>query len=216
MVERLLEEKSLPERVDFYDRQWNNLRWRVLFRIFFSRRVMGKMGRDPEFFKYVDEDVAGGILKRTEYAFTVLPTHNNPYLNYIFRGNFNEDALPHYLRKEHFNTIKKNVGKITLVRGDLGACVKKFSGKAFDAFNLSDIFEYMSMTEFASELDRISSMSRRGARIAFWNMLADRRILSNESFDVDEALSESLFLKDTAFFYKRFVLAVKRGAGRKK
>ncbi len=107
MVDRLLEEKRLPERTEFYDRHWNNLRWRVLFRIFFSRRVMGKMGRDPEFFKYVDEDVAGGILKRTEYAFTVLPTHNNPYLHYIFRGNFNEDALPHYLRKEHFNIDKK-------------------------------------------------------------------------------------------------------------
>src|SRR5262249_36126670 len=32
------------QRQEFYDRQWNTWRWRLLFRIFFSRFVMGRMG----------------------------------------------------------------------------------------------------------------------------------------------------------------------------
>ena len=37
---------------------WDTWRWRLLFRLFFSRTVMGRLGRDPEFFRYVDIDVA--------------------------------------------------------------------------------------------------------------------------------------------------------------
>src|SRR5262245_23235540 len=52
-------EPRLPgERRRFYDTQWDTWRWRLLFRIFFSRAVMGRLGRDPEFFRFVEVDVA--------------------------------------------------------------------------------------------------------------------------------------------------------------
>ena len=35
------------ERRAFYDEQWDTWRWRLLFRVFFSRFVMGRLGRDP-------------------------------------------------------------------------------------------------------------------------------------------------------------------------
>src|SRR5205814_4832973 len=41
------------DRIAFYAREWNNLRWKLLFRVFFSRFVMGRLGRDPAFFQYV-------------------------------------------------------------------------------------------------------------------------------------------------------------------
>ena len=49
-VEALLAARSLDERRRFYERRWNTWRWRLLFRVFFSRFVMGRLGRDPEFF----------------------------------------------------------------------------------------------------------------------------------------------------------------------
>ena len=52
-VDRLLAGGNLEMCRRFYARSWNNLRWRLLFRLFFSRFVMGRMGRDPAFFRYV-------------------------------------------------------------------------------------------------------------------------------------------------------------------
>ncbi len=63
----LVESKDLRS---FYNKSWNNIRWRLLFKIFFSRAMMGKLGRDPAFFKYVQGSVADRILHRTHYALT--------------------------------------------------------------------------------------------------------------------------------------------------
>lgn len=206
-VAELLRNRSENERKIFYQKKWNNARWRFLFRIFFGRFAMGKLGRDPEFFKYVDDDVAAGILRRTEYAFTVLPTHDNPYLTYIMTGNFSDAALPHYLRAENFQAIRKNLDKLVTFRGDLSACRKEFAKNKFTCFNLSDIFEYMNMNEFRSCLSEIAAMSSKGARLAFWNMMVDRVIPPDEPFVTDAELSERLHTRDKAFFYKRFITA---------
>lgn len=206
-VAELLEKKSEAERKIFYREKWNNARWRFLFRVFFGRFAMGRLGRDPEFFKYVDDDVAGNILRRTEYAFTVLPTDGNPYLTYIMTGNFSSHALPHYLRQEHFSAIKKNIGKLVTLQGDLSACRNAFPRNKFSCFNLSDIFEYMNMNEFRATLSEISLIASSGARVAFWNMMVDRIIPTDFPFVMDEELSARLHAKDNAFFYKRFIVA---------
>ncbi len=211
-VEELMRAKSGGERRSFYDGTWNNRRWRLLFRVFFGRWAMGKLGRDPEFFKYVEDDVASSIMRRAEYALTALSTHDNPYLAFIFRGNFNAGALPHYLRKENFKAIRDNIGRIALVKGDLRACAERYPKVKFSAFNLSDIFEYMNMEETRAVMGTVASMAKKGARLAFWNMLADRLVPGDMPFVTDEGLSRKLFLGDKAFFYKRFVVAVATGA----
>src|SRR5437868_1081598 len=49
-IDRLLAGGTLRERRRFYKEYWDTLRWRGLFKIFFSRPMMGKLGRDPAFF----------------------------------------------------------------------------------------------------------------------------------------------------------------------
>src|SRR5215472_18337735 len=67
LVKQLFMQKSRSERHRFYETEWNTLRWRTLFRAFFSRLVLGRLGRDPQFFRYVDGKVADRILERTRY-----------------------------------------------------------------------------------------------------------------------------------------------------
>ena len=74
----LLEPRTPEERRRFYEQRWDTWRWRLLFRLFFSRTVMGRLGRDPEFFRYVEGDVAASILARTRHALTVLDPADNP------------------------------------------------------------------------------------------------------------------------------------------
>lgn len=204
-VQELLRAKPREERLWFYRKNWNNLRWRTMFAVFFSRRVMGLLGRDPEFFRYVEGSVSKQILQRTEYALTELDPAQNPYAQWILTGRHN-GALPTALREENFEAIRRNLDRL---RWRQGALEESLGGdEKFDCFNLSDIFEYMSPSSYEQLLSLLVWSSRRGARLAYWNMLAPRRrpeSMASQLRPLSE-LSAKLFSRDQAFFYSAFVV----------
>jgi len=203
----LLEPRDEPSRENFYERVWNNLRWRLLFRVFFSRFMMGRLGRDPEFFRYVEGSVATRILERTRYALTRLDPAENPYLEYILTGNFVK-RLPRFLRPERFNAVRNNLHRLTLVRGTINDAGSMHAGSGFDGFNLSDIFEYLSPEVCREVYGRLLDTARPGARFAYWNMLAPRRCPADLEHRIRSLNDEStrLFARDKAFFYSAFVI----------
>src|SRR5207302_6709995 len=110
-VARLLEGGDRARRAAFYENAWDMWRWRLLFKVFFSRFVMGRMGRDPSFFRYVQGSVADRILERTRYALTELDPAANPYLQWILTGR-HTTALPFALRPENFDAIRANLDRL--------------------------------------------------------------------------------------------------------
>jgi S-adenosylmethionine-diacylglycerol 3-amino-3-carboxypropyl transferase len=198
-VERLL--AANEDRVRFYEREWNTWRWRALFRLFFSRFVMGRTGRDPEFFRYVEGSVAQRIFARAEYAMTTLVPRENPYLTFILTGNFG-DVLPRYLRD--LDRLRRNLDKLTLVRGSIEEGAR---GK-FDGFYLSDIFEYVDPQTQAAMYGRLLDAANPHARFAYWNLLVPRKVPEQFASRVVELREEAhaLFARDKAFFYGAFVL----------
>src|SRR5438046_1471511 len=69
-VEELMREKDDETRRAFYERRWDSWRWRAIFRAFFSRAVLGWIGRDPEFFRLVSGPVSARFLDRARHALT--------------------------------------------------------------------------------------------------------------------------------------------------
>jgi S-adenosylmethionine-diacylglycerol 3-amino-3-carboxypropyl transferase len=207
-VQRLLEPRDAAARRTFYDETWDTWRWRLLFRVFFSRFTMGRLGRDPEFFRYVEGSVAENILGRTKYALTELPVHSNPYIDYILTGNYTH-TLPHWLRPEVVPKIRESLGRLSLLEGSaeqIAAAVAERAG--FDGFNLSDIFEYMDAATSEAVYGRLLATARPGARFAYWNMLAPRRLapaFPGRVLSLDDEAKE-LFARDLAFFYSAFVI----------
>lgn len=207
VVSRLVEAKDEKERLRFYEAVWDRPLWRLLFRIFFSRPVMGRMGRDPEFFRYVEGPVADRILSRVRHALTVLPTHANPFLEYILTGNFRK-ALPRYLEPTRFDAVRKGVERLTLFRGPVEEAARRHGEHGFDRFNLSDIFEYMDSDAGDRVYRTLIGFARRGARLAYWNMLVPRRRPDDVAGRIRSLteLSEELFRRDLAFFYSAFIV----------
>jgi S-adenosylmethionine-diacylglycerol 3-amino-3-carboxypropyl transferase len=204
-VGELLLPKSGDERRSFYRNTWNNWRWRLMFRMFFSRKLMGLLGRDPEFFRYVEGSVSERILKRTEYALTELDPALNPYIHWILTGRF-DGALPAALREENFEPIRRNLDRLEWRCGSLEESLGH--DRNFDCFNLSDIFEYMSPSSYEELLKLIVSSARSGGRLAYWNMLAPRQrpeSLATSLRPLAE-LSSKLFARDQAFFYSALVV----------
>lgn len=208
-IDALLQDKSLAARHEFYDQRWNNWRWRWMFRIFFSRTVMGRRGRDPEFFRYVEGSVSDRILERTRYALTELPMHTNPYLRYILTGNYAPPfALPRYLRPEHFAAVREGTRLVTLHHGPIDAAAESHAGPGWDGFNLSDIFEYLGPELSRDVYGKLLDRARPGARFAYWNMLVPRRRPDEFAARVRslDSLAREQFARDLAFFYSALVI----------
>ncbi len=206
-VHRLLRGGPDSERAAFYKTVWDTWRWRALFRIFFSRRVMGALGRDPEFFRYVEGTVSDRIFARTQHALTFLDPAANPYLQWILTGR-HLTALPHALRKENFAPIRSHLDRLELRRESMESFAATYQGAPLSKLNLSDIFEYVSPGTYAEILGRLADKCRSGARLAYWNMLAPRsrpESLANRLRPLAE-LAHRLHQLDKAFFYSAFIV----------
>ena len=200
----LISFEQAQEQARFYDTVWNNRRWRLLFRFFFSRTVMGYMGRDPEFFRFVEGSVAERILKRVELAIRSLEGTKNPWLQYIVSGNF-VSALPPYLEAHNFAVVKANLAAL---HSHLGAVDSALTGKSavVSGYNLSDIFEYMDEALFREVSRHLLDTAAPASRFAYWNMLVPRSMAAcaPERVRAQEELAQSLFYKDRTFFYSAF------------
>ncbi len=200
-IESLLAPRDAAGRERFYRETWDTTRWRLLFRLFFSRFAMGRLGRDPEFFAHVEGSVGERILERTRHALTALPTETNPYLTYILTGSYTPQALPRYLRAEHWAAIRSRLDRVRLVR----SAAQDVEGP-FGAFNLSDIFEYMSPAEHERIFAALVGRASPGARFAYWNLLAPRGVPGALATRVrpHERYAARLHGQDRAWFYGAF------------
>jgi S-adenosylmethionine-diacylglycerol 3-amino-3-carboxypropyl transferase len=201
-VRALREPRTIEAQRAFYRERWDTPRWRLLFRVFFSRMVMGRVGRDPAFFTHVQGGVGARILERTRHALTEIPVADNPWLAYIVTGRFPPEAVPRYLRAEHFTSIRERVDRVRLVHGP----VERAAAGRFEGFNLSDLFEYMGSAEHAECYARLVAAASPRARLVYWNMLVPRgipRALAGRVRGL-EAEASALHARDRAWFYCAF------------
>jgi S-adenosylmethionine-diacylglycerol 3-amino-3-carboxypropyl transferase len=204
-VRALFEPRNPAERRCFYDQHWDNWRWRALCRLFFSRFVMGHLGRDPRFFDYVEGEVAAPIFTRAVHALTDIDPSQNPYLQWITCGQF-LNALPHVWRSENFEAIRAHVDRLEIELISVESYLARAPATSIDRFNLSDIFEYISEASSAGLFEDIVRCGRRGGRLAYWNMQAPRRCppqLAGRVQTLDE-LSRRLHRETSTFFYSAF------------
>lgn len=206
-VHALLAPATPAERRRFYDAEWDTWRWRLLFKLFFSRRVMGRLGRDPAFFRYVDGSVADRILLRSRHALRELSPADNPYLQWILTGR-HTTALPHALRPENFDAIRQSADRLHTHLGSIEDYLAAHPAERIDRCNLSDIFEYMSEPNYHALLDLLATRAAPKARLAYWNMLVPRSRPPSMAGRLAPLadLAAQLHLKDKAFFYSRFVV----------
>lgn len=195
-IERFMMSSSLEEQKKLYKRDINHLRFSLLFRIFFSKKVMSRLGRDKSFFVYSKGNLSMQLKKRIDMGLTSTLNSTNPYLQYAMLNQFKE--LPYYAQKETFYKIKRNISNITVIQRTFDEALKEYD--SFDFMNLSDIFEYMSK-DISRYEELIKNACNPKARIAFWNMMNER------AFDgLYRINSKEDLLKDRAMYYQDFLV----------
>ena len=204
-IAEVFRSKPMAERERFFERRWNNWRWRLVLKVFFSNFVMGRLGRDPAFFDHVEGSLSDHVSSRLHHAAVDLDPADNPYLRWILTGTHG-DALPMAWREEHFATIRDRLDRLEPVHGSLEAFVG--SGGRASGFNLSDIFEYMDEDVFATVYGSVLGAAEPGARLVYWNMMVPRRVPAMHAHRVRrrEDLEREGKAADKAFFYSDFVV----------
>ena len=197
-IDQLLEPKTAVAQKKFFSKTWNSFRWRGLFKVFFSRFVMGKFGRDPKFLEEVKVSVPNFILDKAKLHLETENCQSNYFLDFILRGKFNV-ALPHYARKENFNLIKNNVDKLVVFEGYASDAFQKF--ESFNKFNLSNIFEYMNVETFKEISSQFIANGIGGAKYAYWNLMVPRDMANMNTELQTIALNA---YNDNGFFYSKF------------
>lgn len=224
-IEKLLEKKSKQERMEYYDKHWNNFRWKLMFKLFFSKYIVGKLGRDKEFFRYAEKNISEEMKERSRYALYELNPYENPYINYILTGNYRKDCLPYFLRKENFDKIRKNLHKVEILQSSVEEYLDQIDFK-IDKFNLSDIFEYMSAENYSKLMGKIYDNAEDNALLAYWNLIVERNSekldykktdseiavtgketnVNGKKYERMKELDRKLHEKDMTFFYTDFVV----------
>ena len=223
-VEGLFEKKSRQEREEYYNKHWNNFRWKLMFKLFLSKSIVGKFGRDKEFFRYAEKDISEEMNKRSKYALCELDSYENPYIHYIMMGNYRLDCLPYFLRRENFENIRKNLYKLEIVQNSVEEYLDEIDFK-INKYNLSDIFEYMSLENYRNLMKKIYDNADNNAILAYWNLIVERNSaklnytenemkenIENKKNNIEknfqrmEEFDKRLHKKDKTFFYTDFVV----------
>lgn len=208
-IKELYRRKSAEEQALFYDKHWDNWRWRLMFRLFFNKFVMGKYGRDPAFLKHVKLTVSQYVRQTNRQHLRTVHAQTNPFLHFMHTGNFGP-FLPHYVREGNYEKIQANISCLVLFEGLLDDALKEHPDIAY--FNLSNIFEYMDEPLFKEVVSGLLQHSAPEAKFAYWNLMIRRRFdeIFPDRVHHLKAQSDRLNQMDKGFFYLRFMLDQKK------
>jgi S-adenosylmethionine-diacylglycerol 3-amino-3-carboxypropyl transferase len=211
-LERLFDERSLEERRLFYREEIDRPIWRGCFRLFFSRRVLGRFGLDPAFFTYVEgiPDFGEHFRSRVEHALVDLPPSQNYFVSQICLGRYlNERTMPGYLRIENFERLKRAVDRIVIVTDELEAFLRSLPPGSVDGFALSNVFEWIPAEVFERILAQVHRVARPGAAVCYRNLLVHRATPPAllDRFRPDRELGQRLLAQDRSFVYSHLEVA---------
>src|SRR5205823_12562204 len=82
------------------------------------------------------------------------------------------------------------------------------TGERADGFNLSDIFEYMTLQAFEGVYGSVFGACNPGARLVYWNMMVPRRVPARFAGRIRRMtdVEEPGKAMDKAFFYSDLVV----------
>ncbi len=197
-VNSFMNATDITRQKELYCKRFNNLRFKLLFKIFFSEAVMKRVGRDKEYFRYNKGSLSTFLKRKFEILVENNLNLNNPYLQYIVFNNFS--ALPVYLRRENFELIKRNIDKLTVKKADFRETV---NGGKYDFMYLSDIFEYMDISVMDKMSEGIYNSLTEGGEVMFFNMMNPRRLTGTfDEIKIDQTHNLTFYYSD-CYLYKK-------------
>lgn len=207
-IEGLLRCETIKQQQQYFDKVWNTVQWRMLFKLAFNKWVLARRGLAADYFKFDDgsQSFAESFFRRTAHAIRDIPIQSNYFVaQYLLGRYWRDDAVPAYLLKDTLPVIRNRLDRITIVTSDAQGWLRRQPARSIDAFSLSNICELMSPAETARLFEEVVRVGRADARICFRNLIVARGVPDDlhDRIELQSDLSRELFLQDRSFVYSR-------------
>lgn len=208
-IRALLACATLDEQRAFYDRTWNNRRWRALFPLLLNRFVFRRT-YDPAFFEHAEAgSFAVYFRDKLEHALTALPMRESYFLHYMLTGEYARDpsGLPAYLTPEGARLCAARRDRLRLVDGGITAYLESLPARSVDRFALSNVAEWMSPTEIDALFAAVARAAAPRARVCFRNFVGFTELPARfcATFVVDDTYRTAI-ARDRSAVQRRIVV----------
>jgi S-adenosylmethionine-diacylglycerol 3-amino-3-carboxypropyl transferase len=200
--------ETLEQQQEYFDRKWNTLQWRLLFKFLANKRVLARRGLSADYFKFDDGSASfsESFFRRSKHVLCEVPIGPNYFLSQYLRGGYwSEQSVPAYLLPENLSTVRARLDRIEIVTSAAQEWMGGQPDASIDALSLSNICELMSLKETGRLFTEVARSARPGARICFRNLMVPRGVPEDLASRIvlDEALSRDLLAEDRSFVYSR-------------
>jgi S-adenosylmethionine-diacylglycerol 3-amino-3-carboxypropyl transferase len=207
-IDGLFRCETLEQQQDYFDRRWNTLQWRLLFKLFANKHVLARRGLTADYFKFDDgsSSFSESFLRRARRAMCEIPVESNYFLaQYLLARYRSEAAVPAYLLRENLPIVRARLDRIEIVTSDAQSWLGRQPNSSIDAFSLSNICELMSREETGRLFAEVTHAARVGARVCFRNLMVPRGVPETLESEIElkEELSRDLIAEDRSLVYSR-------------
>jgi S-adenosylmethionine-diacylglycerol 3-amino-3-carboxypropyl transferase len=207
-IDALLDAAGLDEQRAAFDRYWESRRTGSVFGLFYNKRVLARMGLEPDYFGFDDgsSSFADSFRRKFRAVMREVPAAGNYFAHIYLRGRYrSSDEAPEYLQAKHYETIRARLGRIKIHTGDAKVWLASMPAGTFDAFGLSNICELMSPADTRRMFEEVLRTARPGARLSFRNLVIPREVPDDlqDRIRLDAELSRGLKAADRSFVYSK-------------
>jgi S-adenosylmethionine-diacylglycerol 3-amino-3-carboxypropyl transferase len=207
-IEGLLSAKDMEEQRTFYDRYWDILRTHLVFVLFYNKRVLARMGLQPDYFRFDDgsRSFAESFRRKFRKVCHDVPLRGNYFVHLYLKGCYRSlDEVPDYLREENYGTIRGRLDRVRVATADAKIWLAGEPEASIDAFALSNICELMDLADTRRTFLEVLRTARPGARISFRNLIIPRDVPEDlrGSIRKDEETSRRMKDTDRSFVYSK-------------
>jgi S-adenosylmethionine-diacylglycerol 3-amino-3-carboxypropyl transferase len=158
LLRKIFNAETLAEQAKLWSEEWVNPVWRSFLKIISMRLVWKYAFGDPGFFLHVPESfsIHAYLENRFNNAFDHFLASESPFAHLLFFGKFDEwGVLPIHLQEDHFETLRRNLPRLSIVTQSLEEYLNAFDGVPFQKFSLSDVASYTEPNTYQTIWEKI-------------------------------------------------------------
>lgn len=210
-IERLLSLESLQEQREFFDREWNTRRWRLLFPLLINRWTFNR-AFDPRFFREVENPSFESHFRRLlEHALCEIPVHTNYFLHQMLVGTYPSsvpEGVPPYLDRTRREVLRARLDCLELVDGGYTEYLADCADSSVDALAISNICEWLDASAVDRLFEQIVRVAKPRARFCFRNFVGYTEIPARfrEIIKEDVEAGRAAILRDRSCLQSRIAI----------
>jgi len=205
--EPYLRARTREERQAIFDAKLNTATVKTLTKIIMNNRLAVNVLYKHQATKNIPStfDYQACSWRNFHHAFVDIGCEDNPYLTFMFTGRMpqNRDCWPPYLHEEHYETIRHNLDAVKILNTDLITALHTLPDHSINAYSLSDVFDWMNLTQIETVLQAIARTAAPQARLITFILNYDKGLppATQHQFTKENHQSQTLQASERLGFY---------------